>query len=70
MANYSLNLRWTTGHNYIEGNKLADKEAKLALEGTTSEKALLPRVLRKQLKYNKSAANQAKARLKTVWRRD
>ena len=70
-ANYSLRLRWTAGHVKIEGNELADEEAKLASEGTTSEATLLPRILKKQLKFNKSAAKQAhKAKLKRTWQKE
>ena len=70
-ANYSLRLRWTAGHVKIEGNELADEEAKLASEGKTSKAALLPRILRKQLKVNKSAVKQAhKLKLKNAWKRD
>lgn len=57
-ANYSLLLRWTAGHVKIEGNELADEEAKLAAEGLTSAATLLPRPLRKPLKQNKAAAKQ------------
>jgi ribonuclease HI len=67
-ANYSLMLRWMAGHVNIEGNETADKEAKLAAEGTSSTKLLLPKTLRKPLKHNKSAANQThKSELKTAW---
>jgi ribonuclease HI len=67
-ANYSLMLRWTAGHVDIKGNELADKEAKLAAEGTTSEASHLPKTLKKPLKYNKSAAKQAhNTKLKDTW---
>jgi ribonuclease HI len=70
-ANYSLTLRWTAGHVNIEGNELADQEAKLAAEGTTSAASSLPKILRKPLKHNKSAAKQAhKKKLKVAWRKD
>ena len=70
-TNYSLRLRWTAGHVKIEGNELADEEAKLAAEGTTFDATLLPRLLKKRLKHNKSAAKQAhKAKLKSKWRKD
>jgi ribonuclease HI/exonuclease III len=70
-ANYSLKLRWTAGHVKIEGNEMADKEAKLAAEGTTSNANALPRLLKKPLKHNKSAAKQAhKKKLKNAWSKD
>jgi ribonuclease HI len=70
-SNYSLMLRWTAGHVEIEGNELADVEAKKAAEGTTSEAAALPRFLRKPLKHSKSAAKQShKTRLKDIWNRE
>jgi ribonuclease HI len=70
-ANYSLVLRWTAGHINIEGNELADEEAKRASEGTTSETNALPKVLKKPLKHNKSAAKQEhKKKLNTAWKRE
>jgi ribonuclease HI len=69
-ANYSLTLRWTAGHVNIQGNELADQEAKIAAEGTTLNTKELPRILRKPLKHNKSAAKQAhKKKLKEAWRK-
>ncbi|KAF8261405.1 hypothetical protein EI94DRAFT_1556714, partial [Lactarius quietus] len=68
---YSLNLRWTAGHVNIDGNECADKEAKLAAEGTTSDKAQLPGILKKPLKHNKSAAKQThKSKLKIAWHKE
>ena len=52
---YSLKLQWTAGHEGIPGNKLADKEAKRAAEGLTSEAALLPPFLKWPLAINASA---------------
>jgi len=50
---------------------MADKEAKLAAEGTTSEAETLPKALKKPLKYNKSAAKQHfKTGLKLTWREE
>ena len=46
MANYSLRLGWTAGHVNIKGNELMDKEAKKAVQGTTSEKTMPPKVLK------------------------
>ena len=68
-ANYSLRLGWTAGHVNIEGNKLADEEAKKAAEGKTTEKSMLPKALKKPLKHSKSAAKQEhKSKLKNAWR--
>ena len=39
---YTLTLRWTAGHEGVEGNKLVDREAKTAANGTSSAKHLLP----------------------------
>jgi ribonuclease HI len=70
-ANYSLILRWTAGHVNIEGNELADVEAKLASEGTMSETNTLPKILKRPLKHNKSAAKQEhKKKLNNVWNRE
>jgi hypothetical protein len=70
-ANYSLMLRWTAGHINIEGNEAADKEVKLAVDGTNSPPESLPRILKKPLKYNKSAAKQChKTKLKNTWNND
>jgi ribonuclease HI len=70
-ANYSLTLRWTAGHVNIKGNEEADKEAKLAAEGATSEPHTLPKILKKPLKYSKSAAKQEyKTRLMNTWRKE
>ena len=67
-ANYSLLLRWTAGHVNIEGNELADKEAKLAAGGKTSNNTALPKTLRKPMKFSKSAAKQAhNEKLKNIW---
>ena len=70
-ASYSLTLRWTAGHVKIEGNELADEEAKKAAEGTTSDPSTLPKILKKPLKRNKSAAKQCyKDKLKHAWIRE
>jgi ribonuclease HI len=70
-ANYSLTLRWTAGHVNIKGNEEADKEAKLAAEGATSEPHTLPKILKKMLKYSKSVAKQEyKTRLMNTCRKE
>ena len=43
---YSLKLQWTAGHEGIPGNKLADKEAKHAAKGLSSDANLLPSYLK------------------------
>jgi ribonuclease HI len=48
-ANYSLTFRWTAGHVGIAGNTIADKEAKKAARGASSDKKLLPTLLRRKL---------------------
>ena len=55
---FSLMIRWTAGHSGIPGNEEADEEAKKAAEGTTTGATHLPKLLRKTLKYSKSAAIQ------------
>jgi ribonuclease HI len=70
---YSLMVRWTAGHSGIPGNEKADKEAKTAAEGLTTNKKHLPPLLRRKLtvnptalkrKYNKSL----KVKWKEKWR--
>jgi len=43
---YSLKLQWTAGHEGIPGNELANKEAKRAAEGLSSDANLLPSYLK------------------------
>ena len=64
-------MRWTAGHVNIEGNELADEEAKKAAEGTTTEKSMLPKILKNPLKHSESAAKQEhKSKLKNAWRKN
>jgi hypothetical protein len=52
----------------IEGNELADQEAKLAAQGSNSDTKLLPPYLRRRLLTNPSAVKQAhKEKLKRTW---
>ena len=68
---FSLTIRWTAGHAGISGNEEADEEAKKAAEGTTSDATHLPKLLRKKLKYSKSAAIQDENLIrKERWARD
>ncbi len=63
-----LTIRWTAGHEGLEGNELADKEAKEVAKGHTSETELLPSYLRKPLLINPSAIKAAhNAKLKKEW---
>ena len=58
-SKYALTLRWTAGHEGIEGNKIVDREAKRAAEGRTSDHSLLPPSLKKPLLTNPSAVKRA-----------
>jgi len=66
-------IRWTAGHEGLLGNELADREAKEAAKGQTSETKYLPRYLRKPLLTNPAAIRMAhaealKEKWKTEWR--
>jgi len=66
--NFALTLRWSAGHAGIPGNELADKEAKKAARGMTSDKNLLPPYLRRDLLTNPSAVIQHKnSEIKQKW---
>ena len=68
--NYALTLRWSAGHAGISGNELADKEAKRAATGNTSDKKLLPTYLRRPLLINPSAVTQhINTEIKQRWNR-
>ena len=61
-------MQWMAGHEGIEGNEAANKEAKLAAEGKSSVKHSLPLYLRKPLPINASAVKQAyQTELKEKW---
>ncbi|KAI0281745.1 hypothetical protein BC826DRAFT_866296, partial [Russula brevipes] len=63
-----ITIRWTAGHQGIEGNELADQEAKLAAHGSSSDTKLLPRYLRRKMLTNASAIKQAhKEKTKRAW---
>ena len=65
---YTLTIRWTAGHEGIEGNEIIDWEAKKAAEGSTSDPTLLPPYLRKPLLTNPSAVKRAhNDQLKFKW---
>src|SRR6266851_5700150 len=54
-----LTIRWMAGHEGIEGNELADREAKKVAKGHTSDIRLLPHYLRKPILINSSAVKKA-----------
>jgi ribonuclease HI len=67
-AKYSLTIRWMVGHEGIEGNEKADREAKKAAEGMSSDRKLLPVYLRKPLPTNPAAVKRAyQDMLKRKW---
>lgn len=61
-ANFKVTVRWISGHDGVEGNELADQEAKKAAEShrNNSARRRLPPYLRKAvLPYSISALKQA-----------
>jgi len=71
---YALTIRWTAGHEGIEGNEAVDWEAKKAAEGFTSDLLRLPSYLRKPLLTNPSAVKRAhnnhlKHKWTTTWQK-
>jgi len=58
-GNYKLTIRWTAGHEGIEGNEDIDRKAKRAAKGKTSDKKTLPFYLRKRLLINPAAVKWA-----------
>jgi len=56
---FKLTIRWTAGHEGLKGNEMADKEAKRAAEGLTTDKPLLPPYLCKPLLINPAAIKRA-----------
>jgi ribonuclease HI len=67
-SNYKLTICWSAGHVGIEGNEEADKLAKTAADGESSDKKDLPPCLHKKLGYSLSAARQAhNDKLKLRW---
>jgi ribonuclease HI len=67
-SRYMLTLRWTAGHAGIQGNEEADVEAKKAAAGLSSDRSLLPPILRHPLVISTSAIKQKhSAALKSCW---
>jgi ribonuclease HI len=56
---HALTIRWMAGHEGIEGNELADREAKEVAKGHTSDMKLLPCYLRKPVLTNSSTVKKA-----------
>jgi ribonuclease HI len=66
---YMLTLRWTAGHEGIDGNELVDEEAKKAAKGQSSPPPTLPRLLRQKLKISTAALKQVHNKeVKTRWK--
>ena len=62
-----LTLRWTPGHEGIEGSECADEEAKHPAKGLSSPTSELPQVLRRRLPASASSLRRNfKAHLKTL----
>ncbi|KAF8803400.1 hypothetical protein BYT27DRAFT_7109773 [Phlegmacium glaucopus] len=55
----SITFRWTPGHEGIEGNKRADKEAKKAITDSQGQLNNPPKILHKELPHSKSALGQS-----------
>src|SRR6266851_5032178 len=67
----TLTIYWTAGHKGIEGNELADIEAKEVTKGRTLDTKQLPHYLRKPLPTNPSAVKKAhNNKLKREWQED
>ena len=68
-----ITVRWIAGHEDIEGNKVVDREAKLAVKGEakSSPRNNLPALLQNPLLRSISALKQAhNERLKKLWRKE
>src|ERR1700733_10040780 len=50
-----ITIQWITGHKGVEGNELADEQAKKAITEGSSNTSELPRILKKALPHCKSA---------------
>ncbi len=66
-----ITICWTVEHKGLEGNELADKEAKEVAKGHMSDTKQLPPYLRRPLLTNLSAIKAAYSKeLKSKWRND
>ena len=66
---YNLIIRWTAGHVGIKGNENADKEAKRAAQGLSSERKDLPKSLRGKIKHSVSGLRQKNnKKLNEIWK--
>jgi ribonuclease HI len=54
-GDFECRIRWSPGHHGIEGNEMADTEAKKAAEGSSSPKRALPQALHNRIPHSKSA---------------
>jgi ribonuclease HI len=67
-SRFGLTFRWSAGHIGIAGNEDADREAKTAAEGESSDKQDLPAYLHKPLGHSLSAIRQKQyENLKQKW---
>ena len=67
---YKLTIRWTAGHAGIRGNEKADREAKRAAHGLTSDRKDLPRYVRGKIKHSISAIRQLNNKsVNDTWKR-
>ena len=63
-----LGFHWISGHSMVRGNEKVDLLAKEAVEGTLSERACLPHILRNPLPSSASVVRQAYlAKLRRNW---
>ena len=70
-STYSLTIRWTAGHVGIKGNEQADKEAKMAANGDTTQNEALPKCIRKKIKQSTSAVKQKRNKaINSIWKEE
>jgi len=67
----TLTIQWTAGHEGIEGNELADKEAKEAAKGHMTDTKQLPKYLQKPILINPSTVKKVyKESLPKEWQEE